>query len=323
MTTPHDPVPSTDQGRRRPLRIGVFLPTLSGIPPGTTLGWRDHLALARTAETIGCDSVWVCDELHYWFPDAPPMGWWECWTFLSAIAAATERIGVGTLVSCTNYRNPALLAKMAVTVDEISGGRLTLGLGSGWSEHQFRTFGFPTDHVVGRFEESLQVIRALLRDGRVSFDGRYQQAQDATLLPVGPRPGGIPIMVGGRGPRVLGLAARYADAWNVFLAGGDCAPAQALPPVADLEAACAAAGRDPATIRRSASVMVALSDEPILLGTSDWARGALRGSTVELADQLRAFAAGGIDEVQVCISPPTTDAMEQFGRVLEELGSRA
>jgi alkanesulfonate monooxygenase SsuD/methylene tetrahydromethanopterin reductase-like flavin-dependent oxidoreductase (luciferase family) len=323
MATPQEPLSSVDRGLRRPLRVGTFLPTLSGIPPGTTLGWREHLALAQAAEAVGCDAIWVCDELHYWYPDAPSMGWWECWTFLSAIAAATERAGVGTLVSCTNYRNPALLAKMATTVDEISGGRLTLGLGSGWSEYQFRTFGFPTDHAVGRFEESLQVIRALLREGRVSFDGQYYQAQDATLLPAGPRPGRIPIMVGGTGPRVLGLAARYADAWNVFLAGGDCSPARALPHVAALEAACAAAGRDPATIKRSASVIVALSDEPLLLGTHDWAVGALRGSVIELADQLRAFADAGIDEVQACISPPTTDAIEQFGRVLEELESGA
>lgn len=322
MVMPQRPLPRTGEGPRRPLRVGVFLPTLSGVPPGTTLGWRDHLALAQAAEAIGCDSIWICDELHFWYPDAPSMGWWECWSFLSAIAAATEHVGVGTLVTCTNYRNPALLAKMAVTVDEISGGRLTLGLGSGYSERQFRTFGFPSDHIVGRFEESLQVIRGLLREGQVSFEGRYQHVQDAPLVPAGPRPGGIPIMVGGTGPRTLGLAARYADAWNVFLAGGDCAPGQALPYAAALGKACDAVGRDPATIERSVSVIVALSDEPLLLGTRDWTMGALRGSAIELADQLRAFADEGFDEVQACISPPTTGAMEQFGRVLEELDGR-
>jgi alkanesulfonate monooxygenase SsuD/methylene tetrahydromethanopterin reductase-like flavin-dependent oxidoreductase (luciferase family) len=319
MTSPFGAVTAQPHTPERPLKVGLVLPTITGLPPGVTLGWRDHLAFAQTAEAVGFDSIWVADELLYAFDAAPPQGWWECWTFMSGIAAVTSRVTVGSLVSCTNYRNPALLAKMAATVDEISGGRLVLGLGAGWSERQFRTFGFPADHFVGRFEEALAVIHGLLRDGRVSFAGRYYEAQDAPLLPMGPRPGRIPIMVGGTGPRVMGLAARYADAWNVFLMGGDCQPERVRTHVTALDGICAKAGRDPATLGRSAAVMIAVSDEPFLIGTSDWARGALRGTPSELARQLRLFAHEGIDHVQVAISPPTVGAVQEFGRVLELL----
>ena len=305
--------------RARPLKVGLVLPTLTGSPPGPTLGWRDHLALAKAAEAAGFDSIWVPDELLYRFDDAPAVGWWECWTMLSAVAASTARVELGTFVSCTNYRNPALLAKMAATVDEISGGRLILGLGAGWSERQFRTFGYPADHLLDRFGEALAVIRGLLREGRVTFEGRHYQAQDAELLPAGPRPGGIPILVGGTSRRVMRLAVRHAQAWNVFLMGGDCSPGRVPPFLAALDEACASTGRDPATLGRSAGVMVALSEEPFRVGKSDWAQGALRGTPAELAEHLRAFARAGIDHLQLGISPPTAGAVEEVGRVLELL----
>ena len=286
---------------------------------GAPLGWREHLALAQAAEAAGFDSLWIADELLYEFDDAPPVAWWECWTMLAAVGAATTQVEFGTFVTCTNYRNPALVAKMAATVDEISDGRLVLGLGAGWSERQFRTFGYPADHLLDRFEEALAIIRGLLRDGRVTCEGHYYQAQDAALLPAGPRPGGIPIMLGGGSGRMMRLAARYTEGWNAFLIGGDCSPDHVSSLLARLDEACATEGRDPATLERSAGVMVAFSDDPYLVGPADWTHGALRGTPAQLAEQLRVLAGIGLGHVQLGISPPTPGAVEEFGRVLELL----
>ncbi len=314
---------STRAGPPGRLKVGLFIPSMTNLPRGVTLGWRDHVAFARVAEAVGFDSVWVADEMLFTFDDAPAMGWWDSWTLLSALAAATTRVTVGTLVTCTNYRNPALLARMAATVDEISSGRLILGLGAGYSERQFRTFGYPADHVVGRFEEALAIVHALLRDGRVTFEGEYQRAEDAPLFPAGPRPGSIPILVGGVGPRVLRLTARYADAWNLWLMGGECSIERAAPHVAALDAACAEVGRDPATLARSAGIIVALGDDPIFIGSSDWARGGVRGTPELIADRLLAFRDAGFEQLQIAISPVTVGGVEDFGRVLELLRERA
>ena len=135
---------------------------------------------------------------------------------LAAIAAATSRIELGPLVACTNFHNPALLAKQAATIDEISGGRFVLGLGAGWNETEFRAFGFPFDHRIGRFEEAFTIIRTLLREGAIDFDGRWYQARDCELLPRGPRPAGPPLMIGSSGPRMLRATMPHADSWNAW-----------------------------------------------------------------------------------------------------------
>src|SRR5918995_2574630 len=155
---------------------------------GTTAGWSNLLDLARRAEDLGFDSLWVPDHFLLGSDnDSEPIGGWECWSLLAALAATTTHVELGSLVGCTGYRNPALLAKIASTVDEISGGRLVLGLGAGWAESEFRAFGVPFDHRVSRFEEAIQIIAGLLRDGRVDFEGAYYQARDCELRPPGPR----------------------------------------------------------------------------------------------------------------------------------------
>ena len=125
-------------GRARPLKLGLHLPETERIAT-----WRDIAEMCRLAEDVGFDSIWVPDHLLYWFPDKEPVGPWECWSILSAVAAVTQRVEIGPLVLCTTFRNPGLIAKMADTVDEISGGRLVLGLGAGWHEPEYRAFGFP------------------------------------------------------------------------------------------------------------------------------------------------------------------------------------
>ena len=145
----------------RPLKVGVQLPEVEWVAH-----WPQLREMARTAEGIGLDSIWVGDHLLYRGDGLPSRGPWEAWTTLAAIASATERVEIGPLVAATSFHNPGLLAKQAATVDEISGGRLVLGLGAGWNEAEYTAFGLPFDHRVSRFEEAFTVIRTLLADGR-------------------------------------------------------------------------------------------------------------------------------------------------------------
>ncbi len=166
------------------------------------------------------------------------------------LAAITERPEIGTMVLCSSFRNPALLAKMADTVDEISDGRLILGIGAGWNEPEYHAFGYPFDHRTDRFAEALPILSGLLRDGHIDFQGEYYEARDCELRPRGPRPGGPPIVVGAStaGPRMLDLAARYADGWNTWFSSTGNTVAGLLPFLAKVDAACEAVGRDPATL---------------------------------------------------------------------------
>ena len=143
-------------------KLGIILPEGEGDLDGRTPRWSDYVAMARLTEEAGFDSLWFVDHLIY-RNDAsgrPPQGAWECWSVIAALAAATSRVELGSLVTATSFRNPALLAKMADTIDEISGGRLILGLGAGWNEVEYRMFGFPFDHRVDRFAEAFTIIRA-------------------------------------------------------------------------------------------------------------------------------------------------------------------
>ncbi|MEO7663979.1 MAG: LLM class flavin-dependent oxidoreductase, partial [Candidatus Limnocylindrales bacterium] len=145
----------------RPLRVGVQLPEVE-----RDVRWPEYLAMARRAEELGYDTLWLGDHLLYRFPDGTSRGPWEAWTMLSALAAATSRIKLGPLVASTAFHAPAMLAKLAATVDEVSGGRLILGLGAGWNEAEYLAYGFPFDHRVSRFEEAFTIIRTLLAEGR-------------------------------------------------------------------------------------------------------------------------------------------------------------
>jgi alkanesulfonate monooxygenase SsuD/methylene tetrahydromethanopterin reductase-like flavin-dependent oxidoreductase (luciferase family) len=194
----------------------LILPLGDEPGPGVPASYPEVAAMARDAEAAGLDSLWVYDHLISVEGDRPPEGTWEAWTLLAALSAATSTVTLGTLVSCTGFRHPGLLAKMAHTVAEISGDRFILGLGAGWHEPEYRAFGFPFDHRVDRFAESIEITATMLAQGRVSFAGRYYQLQDAPLLPAR-RPGSprVPILIGcGGGDRMLGLVGRWADAWN-------------------------------------------------------------------------------------------------------------
>jgi len=276
--------------------------------------------MARTAEQVGFDSLWVGDHLLYRDDEPPPRGPWEAWSVLAALAAVTERIQLGPLVASASFHNPAMLAKKAATVDEISGGRLILGLGAGWNETEYRAFGFPFDHRVDRFEEALTIITGLLRDGAVDFAGRYHQARDCLLLPRGPRPQGPPIMIGTTGPRMLRLAAAHADGWNAWFSWYGNTPEGAAALREKVDQACAAVGRDPATLDRTVAVLVQVDEGELRRRSGRYETPPpLRGSAEELAADLRRFASEGISHVQLVVDPITIESIDSLAGMLEAL----
>ena len=307
----------------RSLKLGIFLPVFEGSGEAffgmfpRTLRWPELLRFVQTTEAVGFDAVWVPDHLLFRFEgeQGPSHGLWEAWSILAALAAATERVELGTLVLCTAFRNPALLAKMADTVDEVSGGRLILGLGAGYQEPEFRAFGYPFDHLVSRFEEALTIVTTLLREGEIDFEGQYYTARNCELRPRAVRPGGPPIMVAGRtGPRMLRLAAERADlwnSWNVF----DRSHPHVIPSIREhLDVACRAVGRDPATLARTVSVMVVPpGHEPMSMSPEVQP---VVGTADEVAETLDGFAREGIAHVQLVLNPSTEAAVEAMAPVL-------
>ena len=304
------------------LKIGVHLPFSERQMEGETPRWQDILAIARRAEEVGFDSLWVADHLLFRFEGIAPRGGWECLSLLSALAASTSRVELGTLVVCTSFRNPTMLAKIADTVEEISGGRMILGIGAGYHEPEYRAFGFPYDHRVGRFEEAVQIVSGLLKTGRVDFQGKFYEARDCELRPRGPRPSGPPIMIGTKSPRMLSLTAKYADLWNGWVAF-DKSAASEVPPLRDLvDGACREVGRDPATLGRTMTVLVdfiGTPDLPVRLIRPDSHPEPIVGTPAEIARALHAFTAEGIGHVQVFLQPNNLAGIERFAPVIEEL----
>ena len=299
----------------RPLGVGVQLPEVE-----REVRWPELRAMARAAERVGFDSLWLGDHLLYRYPDGSTRGPWEVWTSLAGLAEATERIALGPLVASTAFHSPAMLAKLAATVDEISGGRLILGLGAGWNDTEFRAFGFPFDQRVSRFEEAFTIVRTLLQEGAIDFDGRFFQARDAELKP-SPRPGGPPLLIGSNGDRMLAITLPYAHAWNSWFADYGNRPDGLGPLTAKVDAAARAAGRQPGDIERTVAVLVQMPGGTgrISGGYSDEQPGPLEGPPEVLAEGLRAFAEAGIGHVQLVVDPITEASIEALGETLAVL----
>jgi probable F420-dependent oxidoreductase len=282
--------------------------------------WPEYLAMARAAEDVGFDTLWLGDHLLYRYDDGSTRGPWEAWTMLSALAASTSRIRLGPLVAATAFHAPAMLAKLAATVDEVSGGRLILGLGAGWNDTEFRAFGFPFDHRISRFEEAFTIIRTLLREGKIDFDGRFFQARDCELLPAPPRPGGPPLMVGSVGPRMLEITLPHVDAWNVWYRQSNNTPGGLEPILRHVGEACRAVGRDPATLEKTSAVFVRLPGGTGRLTKYDEDEVApLQGSSREISEGIREYADLGLAEVQLVVDPITIESIENLAPVLAEL----
>jgi len=296
------------------VKVGLMLPmgedeASHRVPPWSTL--RD---MALTAEERGLDSVYLADHLLF-RERSRTEGIHEAWTVLSAVAALTSRVEIGPLVLAVPFRNPAITAKMAAELDEISGGRLVLGLGCGWHEPEFEAFDLPFDHRVGRFQEALEIMLPLLREGRVRFEGRWHRA-NAELAPPALRQVGMPILIAGKGPRMLRLVARHADRWNAAWYGPPATADELDARIARLRAACDEEGRDIATITLTAGVFVffpALARE----GDETPPDSAMRGTPEEVAPMLAGYAGRGIGELISHVWPNRPEAVAELAKAAE------
>jgi probable F420-dependent oxidoreductase len=299
------------------MKIGLMLP----LSADETNGFADLKAMALAAEDGGLDSVWGADHLIF-REDGETTGIHESWTVLTAVAAITSRVEIGPLVLALPFRNPALIAKMAAELDEVSGGRLILGLGCGWHEPEFTAFGYPFDHRVSRFTEGLEILVPLLHGERVTFEGRYHRAVDAELIPRPVRPGGPPILIAGKQPRMLELVARHADQWNAAWYGRPAEADELRVRLANLHAALDVAGCDPATLALTAGIFVAFED-----AAPDAPERAIRGTPNEIADALAGYSDLGVSHLITHVFPRTADAVRRLAEAAalarDRLGSVA
>jgi alkanesulfonate monooxygenase SsuD/methylene tetrahydromethanopterin reductase-like flavin-dependent oxidoreductase (luciferase family) len=291
------------------MQFGVIFPMSEESLDGRAPRFADLVAMTRTAEAVGFDVAWFPDHFVFqWPPDFASVGAWECFTMIAGVAAQTERIGLGTMVACTGFRNAGVTAKMAEAIDEISGGRFILGLGAGWHEPEYRMFGYPFDYRASRFEDAVKIIQPLLATGAVDYEGRFAQAPQAVNRPRGPRPDGPPIIVGTSGERMLRLTARYADAWNTVW---HTEPGPALEDMAKLDLACAEVGRDPQSIVRTVGGIIAMP------GFEGDASRRITGEPEEIAAVLRGFQEAGFRHFIAWLDPCTPQTIEAFGKILE------
>jgi alkanesulfonate monooxygenase SsuD/methylene tetrahydromethanopterin reductase-like flavin-dependent oxidoreductase (luciferase family) len=292
----------------RALRIGVQLPEVE-----RRVGWPEYVAMARAAEEVGFDSIWVGDHLLYRGDGRPERGPWDAWTMLAGLAAVTERVTLGPLVACTAFRRPGVLARTAAAVDELSRGRLVLALGAGWNKIEFDAFGIPFDHRVGRFEEAFEIIRRLLAGERVTFSGRYETVADAILLPA---PTSRPsLMVGATSRPMLEISLPHVDAWNTWYEWYGNTPDGFAAANSMVDELVRRAGRDPRAILRSACALVVLDRAAGERQLRDVVPP-LEGSPERIAADLRELAEAGADEAILVVSPITERSIRLLGATL-------
>ena len=301
----------SEESRGQGVKIGLMVYLANDREHNRTRPYETIRAIAQQAEADGFDSLWLADHLFYRQPGEPTRGIWECWTILSALAEATQRVEIGPLVLCNAFRHPAILAKMATTLDEVSGGRVILGVGAGWNEPEYQAFGLPFDHRVARFAEALQILGSLLREGQVDFTGQYYQARNCEIVPRGPRSAGPPLLVGSEGPRMLKLAAQYADLWNTGYLGQ---PGTLAEPLAKLVAACREVGRDPATI--GITVLIGLWFPDLQAKQPGFFDRPLTGTVREIAAAMRGYADLGVQHIMFQCEPYTQEALQRLTEAL-------
>jgi probable F420-dependent oxidoreductase len=298
----------------RPLSVGVQLPEVERV-----VRWPELVAMARAAEEVGFDSIWLGDHLLYRGDGRPERGPWDAWTMLAALAASTERVRLGPLVACSAFHPPGLLARMASTIDEVSGGRFTLGIGAGWNETEFRAFGIPFAERASRFEEAFEIVRRLLGGERVTFEGRFSRIEDAVLLP---EPGRrVPVMIGSNGDRILRAALPHVDAWNTWYADYGNTPDGFRVLNGRVTGLVEDAGRASSEVTRSACALVVIDrdagERPIDGGVVP-----LQGTAGRVADGIHELAEAGADEAILVLSPITEPSIRSMGEVLALLEGR-
>lgn len=267
--------------------------------PTPSLPFDEVVTLAQHAEQNGWDGIWYAD---HFMPNAEDTSapWPEAWTTISALAAVVPRLRIGTLVTGNTYRHPAVLAKMAATLDHISQGRVVLGLGSGWQENEHRQYGiefFTVNERLARLEEACQVVKTLFAEEKANFAGTYYTLTDASLEPK-PVQANLPLLIGGGGEKVtLRITAQYADEWNVW---GD--PEILRHKMGILDRHCADVGRNPADIQRSAVALLFMSDDAGFVENmrkTETPMPKIVGSPAEIKDIVAEYAEAGVDELIV------------------------
>jgi alkanesulfonate monooxygenase SsuD/methylene tetrahydromethanopterin reductase-like flavin-dependent oxidoreductase (luciferase family) len=299
----------------RPLLVGIQLPEVEWEVP-----FPELIRMAQTAEAVGFDSIWLGDHLLYDL-EIGPRGPWEVWTSLAALAASTERVLMGPLVASAGFHEPTMLAKQAATVDGISGGRLILGLGSGWNQREYRAFGFPYDRRVSRFAEAFTIIRTLLAEGEIDFTGEFYRADHCVLHPRAARPGGPPLMVGSTRPRMLSITLPFVDAWNVWWSDYGNTPAGFSELKAKVDDQALQHGREAGSVSATCAVFIQLpgGGGRQMGGYGGSPVEPVRGTPAEVAEQLSAFADAGAAHIQLVVDPITRDSIEWFEAMFAEL----
>jgi probable F420-dependent oxidoreductase len=296
----------------RPLRVGVQLPEVE-----REVRWPELVSMARAAEEVGFDSIWLGDHLLYRGDGRPERGPWDSWTTLSALAASTERVRLGPLVACAAFHPPGILARMAASIDEVSGGRFVLGIGAGWNRAEFDAFGIDYSERASRFEEAFEVIRRLLAGERVTAHGRFHRVEDSVLLP--PPARRVPMMIGSNGDRLLRAALPHVDAWNTWWDDYGNTPEGFAELNGRVSGRAREVGRDPAEVLRSACALVVLDREDGERPIPDTV-SPIEGPTSAIARRLRELADAGADEAILVVSPITERSIRELGEALAELG---
>jgi probable F420-dependent oxidoreductase len=291
--------------------IGIQLPEVE-----REVRWPELRAMALAAEEVGFDSVWLGDHLLYRDFGRPERGPWDAWTTLAAIAAETERVRLGPLVACAAFHPPGILARMAASIDEVSGGRFVVGIGAGWNEVEFRAFGIPFDQRASRFEEAFAIVRGLVAGERVTFEGRFHRVDDAVLLP--PPARRVPLMLGSNGDRLVAAALPHVDAWNTWFEDyGNTADGFAALN-ARITAAAEATGRDAATLTRSACSLVVLDTSAGERRLSERITP-IQGDAATIAARWRELANAGADEIIAVCDPITEASIRTLGDAVAAL----
>lgn len=295
----------------RKMGFGVMMPVSEGSAFGPTPTFQDIAGVARHAESLGLDALWFADHLIMQTPpgEGEIRGVWEPYPLMAGVAAVTESIAIGTMVSCLGWRHPAIVAKMVEMIDDISGGRFIFGVGAGWHEPEYEMFGFPWDHRVSRFEDAISIISPLLREGRADYRGEFWQANAAVNAPRGPRAaeGGAPVLFGSNGPRMLKLMARFGDAWNT---NWHANAAEAQEKIDVVDRTFEEAGRDPATLVKTVGSNVAFA------GATGRRANAISGSPQAVAEAFQSFRELGFRHMVVGLDPATNGGLDSLAEAI-------
>ena len=305
------------------MRLGL-INQLHGRPGGATPApsWKSISERAAAAEAAGFD-MFVFEDALLYRGEAATDGVWESVVIAAAVAATTSRINLGQSVVNSPYRAPAMTAKIAETIDEISGGRFVLGIGAGNTpDSDYEAFGIPTDKRFSRFAEAIQIIHGLLKNGEVDFEGEFYSVKRAELVLRGPRQNGPPINIAAGGPKMLQLAERYGDAWNWW--GWDETLEQIrvrLRPIINLlEQACEAEERDPSTLVRTFDLYTVVPEAfRNRIGNAEGFQfeQPVTGTSAEIAEHILSLGELGLEEVRCDVWPTETAAVEAMAPVVE------